>query len=263
MSTLRSRFLQATSSLVLAILAAACAQQAPTTPPAASEEEGQAAPERATPASSSDSHTSAAESPSHAAPVDVATARPRTEPAKPAPVAPPSAPAAVTLAIPAGTELELELLDSVSSGTSQAGDPFRARLTQDLMANGRRVAAAGTEFQGTVSEVVPLKKFGGQPKLTLAFESMKLANGQSVPVTAYLVQEGKKQAGGDAAKIGGAAAAGAIIGHQVDDDKGKAIGAIVGGAIGTAVAAKTGKEVEIAAGSTVVVTLESEVRVRL
>ena len=58
-------------------------------------------------------------------------------------------------------------------------------------------------------------------------------------------------------------AAGAVIGHQVDDDKGKEIGALIGGAIGTAIAAKTGKEVELTAGTTIIVVLEDDVQVRL
>ena len=54
-----------------------------------------------------------------------------------------------------------------------------------------------------------------------------------------------------------------MIGHQVDDDKGTEIGALLGGAIGTAVAAKTGKELELPAGTPIVVVLESDVQIRM
>ena len=47
-----------------------------------------------------------------------------------------------------------------------------------------------------------------------------------------------------------------------DDDKGKEIGALLGGAIGTAVAAKTGKELELVAGSTVASTLRMIISTR-
>jgi hypothetical protein len=132
-----------------------------------------------------------------------------------------------------------------------------------LVADGELVAPAGAEVSGTVTEVVPLKKFGGQPSLSLAFDSLVVQDGAPVPVLAYFTSAGKKQAGRDAAKIGGGAAAGAVIGHQVDDDKGAEIGAVVGGAIGTAVAAKTGKEIELAAGTAILVALENDVQVRL
>jgi hypothetical protein len=38
---------------------------------------------------------------------------------------------------------------------------------------------------------------------------------------------------------------------------------LIGGAIGTAVAAKTGKEIELTAGTTIIVVLEDDVQVRL
>jgi uncharacterized protein YcfJ len=177
--------------------------------------------------------------------------------------APKAAPRSALVELPAGTELEVELLDTLSSGTNRVGDPVRALLVGELVAEGRRVAPAGAAVWGTVTEVVPLKKFGGQPRLAVAFESLAIEDGTTVPVLASHVEAGAKQAGRDAAKIGGGAAAGAVIGHQVDGDKGKEIGALIGGAIGTAVAAKTGKEVELAAGTTIVVALETDVRVQL
>jgi hypothetical protein len=179
----------------------------------------------------------------------------------PAEAAAEAGPSYVTVTVPAGTELEVELLDSLSSGKNQVGDPVRARLANDLVAGEKLVASAGSELQGTVAEVVPLKKFGGQPKISVAFESLEVAGAGSVAIAAWLSEAGKKQAGRDAAKIGGGAAAGAVVGHQVDDDKGAEIGAVLGGAIGTVIAAKTGKEVELAAGTMMVVVLDGDAQV--
>lgn len=185
-----------------------------------------------------------------------AAAEPREAPAEP--VA-----RFVTVRVPAGTELEVELLDTLSSGTSQVDDPVSARLVSELLAEGKRVASAGSELQGRVSEVVPLKKFGGQPSISVSFESLGVEGGDTVAIVAWLGEAGKKQAGRDAAKIGGGAAAGAVVGHQVDSDKGSEIGALLGGAIGTVIAAKTGKEIELIAGTTMVVVLESDAQVRV
>jgi hypothetical protein len=167
----------------------------------------------------------------------------------------------VTVSVPAGTEFEVELLDTLSSGTNQVGDPVGARLVSELYADGKLVASAGSELRGTVSEVVPLKKFGGQPSISVAFDSLGVEGGETVAIMAWLGEAGKKQAGRDAAKIGGGAAAGAVVGHQLDGDKGSEIGALVGGAIGTVIAAKTGKEIELVAGTTMVVVLESDAQV--
>jgi hypothetical protein len=169
----------------------------------------------------------------------------------------------VTVSLPAGTELEVELIDPLSSGTNQAGDPVSARLVGDLIADGRLVAPAGAELRGTVAEVVPLKKFGGQPQISVAFESLDVAGGDSVAIVAWLSEAGKKQTARDAAKIGAGALVGAVVGHQVDDDKGSEIGAVVGGAVGTAIAAKTGKEIELEAGTMMFVVLENDAAVRV
>lgn len=169
----------------------------------------------------------------------------------------------VTLSVPAGTQMEVELLDALSSGTNKVGDPVRARLTGDLFAEGKRVASAGAELRGAVTEVVGLKKFGGQPRISVMFDSLGIDGAAPVAIVAWLDQAGKKQAGRDAAKIAGGAAAGAVVGHQVDDDKGSEIGALVGGAIGTVIAAKTGKEIELAAGTPMLVVLENDAQVRV
>lgn len=164
------------------------------------------------------------------------------------------------LELPAGTQLDLEMLSDLSSGTSVVGDRFRARVVADVMAGGEVAIPAGSAVEGSVTEVVPLKKIGGQPQIALGFDLVELESG-TVPIRASLIEAGKKQAGRDAAKIGGAAAAGAVLGHQVDSEKGKVIGAIVGGAIGTAVATKTGKEVELPSGTQITVQLEQAIEV--
>lgn len=176
---------------------------------------------------------------------------------------PKPAPRFVTVSLPAGTELEVELLDPLSSGTNQVGDPVRARLANVLVVDGKQVASVGAELRGTVAEVEPLKKIGGQPKIAVAFDSLDVDDGESAEIVAWLNAVGKKQAARDAAKIGGGAVAGAVIGHQIDDDKGSELGALVGGAIGTAVAAKTGKEIELPVGETVRVVLESDAQIRI
>jgi hypothetical protein len=257
MDVIRNRNRLLLSVLVFLLVLAACGQ-----PTATSDSSTEAAVEPMEP-SAPDAATPLAEEP---------VGQPATQPAvrkTPAPTrAPAPAPAEpepqyVVVDIPAGTELEVELLDALSSGTNQVGDPVRGQLVYDLVADGVLVAPAGAQLFGSVTEVVPLKKFGGQPSITMAFESIESEDGTPLPVLASVKQAGKKQAGRDAAKIGGAAAAGAVIGHQVDSDKGKEIGALIGGAIGTAVAAKTGKEVELAAGTAIVVVLEYDMEVRV
>jgi hypothetical protein len=174
---------------------------------------------------------------------------------------------AETRIVPAGTMLAVEFLDGVSSETSTAGDRFRARVVDDVSVDGRVAIAAGDEVVGSVLEAVPSKKIGGKATLRLAFESLETSTGDSIPVSATFVEEGRKQAGKDAATIGGATAGGAllgrIIGHQKDEDaRGTTIGAVVGAAVGTAIAATNeGDPVSIASGTVVGIRLDGPAEV--
>lgn len=164
--------------------------------------------------------------------------------AKPAPV--PVKP----ILIPAGTELSIGLSSAVSTKSASIGDPVDARLASDLVVDGRRAILAGAPIRGRVTEVVSgSKRIGGTPTLAMNFDGIELEDGKTVAISGQLVQQGKSDTGRDTAKIVGGTAAGAIIGHQIDDDKGKVIGGILGGAAGVIAARKTGSEIDVPAGT--------------
>jgi len=211
-------------------------------------------PTQETPAAESSANAAEPATPpaTSSAPSGTTTAPGGTKPAsKPRPAAPPP-PETMTVRLPAGTVIDVELIDALSSGTNLPGDPFASRVVNDVLLDGRVVIPAGTTISGHVDEVVSgkNKKVGGRAKMVLAFETVSLETGD-VGLTAWLTEKGKSETPKDAATIGGAAVVGAIIGHQIrDDDTGTAIGAIVGGAAGTAIAVNTkGKEVELPAGT--------------
>ena len=164
--------------------------------------------------------------------------------AKPAPV--PVQP----ILIPAGTELSIGLSSAVSTKSASIGDPVDARLASDLVVDGRRAIMAGAPIRGRVTEVVSgSKRIGGTPTLAMNFDGIELEDGKTVAISGQLVQQGKSDTGRDTAKIVGGTAAGAIIGHQIDDDKGTVIGGILGGAAGAIAARKTGSEIDVPAGT--------------
>jgi type IV secretory pathway VirB10-like protein len=170
-----------------------------------------------------------------------------------------SAPAHVSepIEVPAGTALYLALSADLSTKTAKPGDAFEAHLVSDLTANGRSVAPAGSRVTGTVTNVVSgSHSIGAVPLLSLAFERLELADGRQISIGGELTQQGDSEKARDAAKILGGAAAGAIIGHQVKKNRtGSIVGGVLGGAAGAVVAKNTGTEVELAAGSTLSVTL--------
>jgi len=195
------------------------------------------------------------------------TTRPRPAPT---PVATAPAPAPVasgpkTYTVPSGTSIEVQLPATITTKTAKVGNRVSANLTNDLVVDGKVIARAGSLLQGSVTEVISgSKQIGGTPTLGLTFDNLTLADGSDTTVNGTVTQVAvKSDTGRDTAKIAGGAVAGAVIGHQVDGDKGKIIGGLLGAAAGTVAARKTGTEVELPAGTVIGFTLTSPVNVTM
>lgn len=178
---------------------------------------------------------------------------------------PEPAPQAVWLDVPAGREMDVEFLTSLSSATSREGDTFRTRVLDPVYAgSGELAIPAGSEVLGRVVESVTNdRRIGGRSRLAIEFTDLVLPSGTTVPVSASLAEEGKSGKQKDAATIGGAAAAGAILGSILGDDEAAVVGAILGGAAGSVLASRNkGENVEIPAGTPVRLRLDETVAVR-
>jgi len=191
------------------------------------------------------------------------SSKPKTTTTASAPAPKPAGPRVYT--VPAGTSIEVQLPATITTKTAKVGDRISASLTQDLVVDGKVIARAGNLLQGSVSEVISgSKKIGGTPTLGLSFDNLTLADGSDATVNGSVTQvAAKSDKGRDAAKIAGGAVAGAVIGHQVDGDKGKIIGGLLGAAAGTMAAKKTGTEVELPAGTVLGFTLNAPVNVTM
>lgn len=166
------------------------------------------------------------------------------------------------LTVPAGVQITLALTAPVSSQTARVGDAVTAELTEAVEVDGRVALPAGTRLAGRVTEAVALRRVGGQAKLALSFESLRVG-GAEVPIAAHFAREGKSETGKDAATIAAGAAIGIILGNQAKkNDRGKVIGGVVGAAAGTAAAAATeGETIELPAGTELRLTLRGDVTV--
>jgi hypothetical protein len=189
-------------------------------------------------------------------------AAPAPAPAKPKPT--PVAAGPKDYVVPSGTSLSVQLPAEISTKTAKVGQRLTGNLTNDIVVDGKVVARAGTPVQGSITEVISgSKTIGGKPTLGITFDSLTFEGGDR-PINARITQVAdKSDKGGDTAKIAGGAIAGGVVGHQIDSDKGKVIGALIGAAAGTAAAKKTGKEVVLPAGTVVGMTLESPVTVTM
>ncbi len=144
--------------------------------------------------------------------------------------------------IPAGTRLTVRIDSQVNSATAHAGDRFSANLTRDLVVDGATLAKAGAPVKGKVTYVKPSGRLHAPGELTLRLASVEVG-GKMVPIsTSGFHAKGKGHMKSNATKIGGGAAAGAILGGVFGGGKGALIGAAAGGAAGTGLAAATGKE---------------------
>ena len=184
-----------------------------------------------------------------ATPRPTTTSKPVAKAPAPAPT-PAAAPPPPPVTVPAGTQVSVRLNSDYSTKTAALGQAVNAELASDLVVGGRVVARAGAPISGTITEVTSgSSKIGAVPALKIDFTQLVATDGRTLPVAIRINQKGQSEKGRDTAKIVGGTAAGAIIGHQVNDDKGKVIGGIIGGAAGAIGAKKTGTEVELAAGT--------------
>lgn len=186
----------------------------------------------------------------------------------PRPVDPrPAEPASLArvVSLPAGTELDVRLIDGVSSDESHEGDPVRALVATDVVRDGALAIPAGAQLSGRVVDISAARRIGGRSRIVLAFDRLELG-GEAHALTAGLVAEGKPQSGKDAATIGGATAGGAVLGRVLghDEAKGTLIGAVVGAAVGSAVASRNAADpVLLESGSVVTIVLESSLELVL
>ena len=174
--------------------------------------------------------------PSTPMPVEAAPATPpppvRTEPENVTPPPPPPpAPRKVTLN--AGTLIPVRLVDGLSSDRNAPGDPFTATLDKELVVDGLVVAERGTRVEGRVVASDRGGKVRGVSALAVELTRLHTSDGQNVAIeTDSFERHAEASHNEDAAKIGGAAAVGAIIGAIAGGGKGAAIGAGVGGGAG-------------------------------
>jgi hypothetical protein len=199
-----------------------------------------------------------------------ATPPPATAPVtRPAVQRPPAPAVPTTLTLPAGSHFDMAAADTITSRTAKAGDPFTARVVEDVRnAAGKVVIPAGSQVNGTITDVKPAPNPNTPGTLTLAVSSITI-RGTNYPLEATIdsletVHKGRGITTGDAAKVGAGAVAGAILGRVIGGNKrGTIIGGVVGGAVGAGVA-QTSKDSDIVlpAGAHIVVTVTKPLAVK-
>jgi hypothetical protein len=190
---------------------------------------------------------------------------PERAPASFEPEAPPApaVPETVELVVPADAVLGLQVERTITSETARIEDRVEARVTRDVRVGDRVAIPAGSVVQGSVMEVERGGKIKERARLGIRFHTVVLADGSRLNIrTDSVVREGASPANESAAKIGGAAVGGAILGAILGGGKGAVIGGSVGAAGGTAAQMASGRNPAVLpAGTTVSVRVQQPVSV--
>jgi len=174
----------------------------------------------------------AAGSPVTVANVPASGAPPAERAAPPSQPTPPPPPPPRKFTIPAGTDVRVQMIDTIDSKTNQPGETFQASLDSPLVSGSQVVVPKGANVVVKLLEAKTSGKFKGQSELEVALDHVVL-KGKSYPLSSSSVQEvGKSRGKETAKKTGLGAAIGAGIGAIAGGGKGAAIGAGIGAGAG-------------------------------
>jgi len=168
------------------------------------------------------------------------------------------------LTLPTGSTIDITLGTALTSETANVGNTWSGSTSSASVVDGRNVIPAGSSVRGTISGVTPAKQ-GDRAMLDLALTSFTVGD-HDYPVhgTMESVVAGSTRAR-NLGVIGGAAVAGAIIGHQVNNsDKGTLVGGLIGAGAATGAVSQTkGYQVVLKQGTPLTFTTREDVAVRM
>ena len=187
---------------------------------------------------------------------------------------------AESITLTTGAKLHMVLETTLTTKTSKVGDPFRARLVIPVFANEREALPIGTVIEGTVVGLETPGRIRGNAQMQLRPETLHLPDGRdfSFAATISKAQTGDEidvdseegtvsrsgKEGMDVGSTAQGAGMGAVIGGLTAGGKGALIGA---GAMATVAVLrqvfKRGRDVELPAGSEIVLELNRDVEIPL
>jgi hypothetical protein len=163
--------------------------------------------------------------------------------------------------LPVGTEIHAAIDDSITSRRDTVGQQVSGHVMENVTGpDGRTLLAAGTPVRFTITQIRPSRSKSSQGRLALQANAVTLGHQvQALKAEIKTVPRelrGRGITGSDAAKVGGGAAAGAVIGGVAGKTKGAVIGGVAGAAAGAVLATQTAtRDVVVKAKTPVVIVL--------
>ena len=97
--------------------------------------------------------------------------------------------------IPKDTNINLELIDPISSKKSKEGNTFRLKTIENILINDVVVIPANQEVLGTITKARKNGMLGRKGRLEFKIDSIKTINGVNVPLTAEVKGKGHSDNG--------------------------------------------------------------------
>jgi hypothetical protein len=159
----------------------------------------------------------------------------------------------------------IRLETPISSDTAKVEDRLSARVTRDVIADGRVVVPADSTVEGLVVSAERGGRFRERARLGIQFTAIVLADETRVPIqTEAILRTGEAPGGEATAKIGAGAVIGGILGGVIGGKKGAAIGGTAGAAGGTAAVMASGpNHVMLVSGTALTVRLTEPATFRI
>ena len=184
---------------------------------------------------------------------------PRKTPPPPAPN-PSRAPSPVTL--PAGTVLNVSLVEAIDVDAARTGVTVKSLLDDPLMVGGAVIVPRGSVVVLQVTKVQQAGKMKGADNVTLKANSIAFGGNKYDIVTTPVESKGGGEGKKTTRKVAGGAGLGAVIGGIAGGGTGAAIGAVAGGATGAIVASQGTEHLKLPAETRLKFSLDAAVTVR-
>ncbi len=187
--------------------------------------------------------------------------------------------------VPVGTKIPIIMDTAIDSDTSQEGDEFTARTSEDLSIDGSTLIPAGSVIKGRIAQLNAPKHMSRSGSVALKFDTVTTPDDRQIPLVATLVarggvvhaRRGLKDIAFDTGTVAlpmavglgiGALAAGSSSSSSSSSSSGmgRAGGALIGAGVGAAVGiaillAKKGKRVDVRPGDELKIELAEELDV--
>jgi hypothetical protein len=191
-------------------------------------------------------------------------AEPPPPPKKPPVRAAPPPPQPKRVTIPEGTDVRIQMIDSVNSDKNQIGSTFQASLQSPIVVGDQVVVPKGADVSVKLVDAKSSGKFKGSSGLVLSLDSLQYQGVRYPLQSTTYEQVGQSRGKQTAKRVGLGAGIGTAIGAIAGGGKGAAIGAGIGAGAGVATQVFTkGKKVQVPSETVLDFKLEAPVQLTL